>query len=76
MTRTTRRVAGSILTVLVASLVLAPAPEVGAQERELRPPVPRETGEPPVIRTWLLLGVLIAGAVAATALPAKRNPED
>jgi hypothetical protein len=43
---------------------------------EVRPPTPGKQDVPPTIRSYMLLGLLVAAAVGANTIPSKRGHQD
>ncbi|MCW5768441.1 MAG: hypothetical protein KIT19_07135 [Phycisphaeraceae bacterium] len=79
--RQTRRA----LTILLAACTIAlSAPLADAQPRRdtgidlttVRPPSPAKQDDPPTIRSYFLLALLVAAAVGANCIPSKRGHQD
>jgi len=64
---------GAIAATLLLGAMAAPAT---AQTQSVRPPAPGRTDDPPIIRTWILVGLLAAGCVGAACIPSKRGHQD
>jgi hypothetical protein len=78
MTRITSSMRMAIAIALVFACTLM-APSAAHARQDLtgqRPPTPSRTGEPPIILTFLLIGVLVAIGIGAQALPSKRGHQD
>lgn len=43
---------------------------------EVRPPTPGKQDVPPTLRSYMLLGLLVAAAVGANTIPSKRGHQD
>lgn len=76
------RVAACLALVLAVGLLLAlpefaHAQAASSQGAEpLRPPRPQEPADPPVIRNFLVAGIVIISIIGATVIPAKRGHQD
>lgn len=66
--------AGAMMLALPAD-ALAQAASSEGPERVL-PPRPQEPADPPVIRNFLVAGVVLISIIAATVIPAKRGHQD
>ncbi|UYV13143.1 MAG: hypothetical protein NCW75_02385 [Phycisphaera sp.] len=66
--------AGSLMLALPAD---ASAQAAGAtQQQRVTPPRPQQPNKPPVIKNFLVAGVVVISIVAATVIPAKRGHQD
>lgn len=66
--------AGSLMLALPAD---ASAQAAGAsQPQQVTPPRPQQPNKPPVIKNFLVAGVVVIAIVAATVIPAKRGHQD
>lgn len=77
-TPTCRRVVlATAVLALGASVALAqPRRPEAVDLTEVRPPTPPKQDTPPTIRSYAILGLLIAAAVGANTIPSKRGHQD
>ena len=76
------KAASLLALVLVAGLVLA-VPEAALAQaassqlaEPLRPPQAQEPADPPVIRNFLVAGLVVVSIIGATVIPSKRGHQD
>lgn len=79
--RSTRRtlpiLAATLFLVTGATLAQAqPSRDPAIDLTTVRPPSPSKQDDPPTLRSYFLLAVLIAAAVGANCIPSKRGHQD
>lgn len=75
--RTLTVLASACVLTLGASLADAqPRRDTGVDLTTVRPPAPAKQDDPPTIRSYFLLALLIAAAAGANVIPSKRGHQD